>query len=542
MIPAIHGEQHNINGYFYIPDSVVTYFGDEELIEVLLGRLHKHTFFANVRAKKGTVEESTIVIQINGNMMEGQYEIEISEKRIIILASKSEDVCQALTTLYWMLREGNGACRCGKVKDAPVFLYRGVLIDSCRHFFPVDDMKTILEQLALRKINKIHWHLSDDQGYRIESRRFPKLNEKGSWWRAEDGSLYGGYYTQEQINEILHFSKVRGIEIIPEIDIPGHTSAIISAFPELSCSEEPLEIVGTAGIYSRILCAGKDAVIRFLYELLDEVCGMFPSQYIHIGGDEAVKTEWKQCKACQKRMAENGLNNEEELQAWMTQKISRYVKEKGKKVICWNEVVKSKDISNDIIIQYWDEEETDHTYCENNIGEGQKLIYSYSPFFYFDYSYAMLPLRMPAGSEIKFRSGKMVDETHILGLEATLWSEQIPDIVQLEKMAFPRVFALAERAWGGVPVYSDFLEQCKQEFCYLEQDEVRYTALEEADLFGEKQNQAIINQWKPILKTLLDCGMKEWGQSVYHMIDIKLQEVYGNRQEELENILKKLSN
>ena len=134
----------------------------------------------------------------------------------------------------------------------------------------------------------------------------------------------------------------------------------------------------------------------------------------------------------------------------------------------------------------------------------------------------------------------MVDETNILGLEATLWSEQIPDIMQLEKMAFPRVFALAERAWGGVPVYSVFLEQCKQEFRYLEQDGVQYTALEEADLFGEEQNQAIINQWKPIFKALQEHGMKEWERNIYHMIDIKLQEVYGDRQEELENILKKL--
>ena len=534
------GADNSIQIGMNIPGSCFTYFGEAELLDVLFERLRKHSFCAGLRTVAASFETSNIaVINVSG-LDGGQYEMDISEKRVVIRAAEKEDICMALTTLYWMLREGNGNCRCGVVKDAPLFRHRGVLMDSCRHFFPVEDMKQILEQLALRKINRIHWHLSDDQGYRIESRKFPKLNTVGSWWKESDNKVYGGYYTREQIEDIVRYTYVRGIEIIPEIDMPGHTSAIISAFPELSCSEEPLQITGQPGVYDRILCAGKDSVIQFLYELLDEVCEMFPSNQFHIGGDEAPKKAWQSCKLCQKRIAKNNLEGEEELQAWLTRKIAGHLQKKGKTVICWNEAAKSKALSKDVVIQYWDEEGEGENYCSDNLKEGQKLIYSYSPYFYFDYIHAMLPIRMPIGCEIKYRSGELIDESKILGLEATLWSEQIPDIDQMERMAFPRVLALAERAWSGKTAFSEFMERCRQELAYLKQDGIFYTPLKESDLYGEEQNEGIIQQWEQTIKAIRAYGMKELESTLYRFVDIKLREVYRQREDELQNIKNRL--
>lgn len=283
MIPEINGRKNYVSNYFEIP-SAMTYFGEKALFDVFVERLLKCGLFQNIQIEAGEEHTSTIEMKNDDSILADGYRLEIRENNIIIWSSGRKGACMALTTLYWMLREGNGVCRCGVIQDEPKFYHRGVLLDSCRHFFPAGDVKSMIEQFALRKINRMHWHLSDDQGYRLESRKFPVLNKEGSWYTNEEGIVYGGFYTNEQIADIVEYALVRGVEIIPEIDIPGHTSALIAAFPELSCSGMPLQITGKAGIFDRILCGGKDSVISFLYELLDEICEMFPSKYFHIGG------------------------------------------------------------------------------------------------------------------------------------------------------------------------------------------------------------------------------------------------------------------
>lgn len=555
MIPEINGRKDYVSSYFEIP-SAVTYFGEKALFDVFGERLRKCGLFQNIQIEAGEEHTSTIEVkyerralcpskQTDGcknddSILADGYRLEIRENNIIISSSGRNGVSMALTTLYWILREGKGVCRCGVIQDEPKFYHRGVLIDSCRHFFPADDVKRMIEQFALRKINRIHWHLSDDQGYRLESRKFPALNREGSWYTNEDGTVYGGFYTNEQVADIVEYALVRGIEIIPEIDIPGHTSALIAAFPELSCSGMPLRITGKTGIFDRILCGGKDSVIHFLYELLDEICEIFPSKYFHIGGDEAPKKEWVQCKACQKRIREEGLKDEEELQAWLSSKIVDHLEEKGKTAICWNEAVKSKRLSENVLIQYWDEEEPGHTYCAENMKEKQKIIYSYSPYFYFDYIHAMVPIRMPWGCKPQYRSGQLIDERKIVGFEAALWAEAIPDREQMERMAFPRVFALAERAWRGFSDYKDFINRCSKELGYLETDGVEFTSLDEADLSGEMQENAIIRHWKPVIKSLREYGMQENERMLYQMLALKLQEIYKEKEDGIADILKKI--
>ena len=311
-----------------------------------------------------------------------KYELNVSENRIDIFATAREGIVWGLTTLYWLIRFGSGNLQCGRYVDEPALSWRGFLLDSCRHFFPAEVIKIMIEQCSLRKINRMHWHLSDDQGYRIESRKFPRLNQHGSWWINPNGTKYGGFYTQNEIREIVEFARARGVEIVPEIDMPGHVTAIVSSYPEVSCSGLPVPVSITGGIHPRILCAGKDSAIRFAEELIEEVLPLFPFRYYHIGGDEAPKEEWKKCPDCQKRMQELGLQDEEELQAWFTDKITEFLAAKGKTAIGWNEVLKSGKVREDTVVQYWAEEGEGENYCEEAFSAGRKCIYSESCAFW----------------------------------------------------------------------------------------------------------------------------------------------------------------
>jgi hexosaminidase len=459
----------------------------------------------------------------------GGYRLTITNEGISAASSGSEGLANALTTLYWKIREGNGCLACGEIFDAPAKQYRGILLDCSRRFFDTETIKSMIEQAAMRKFNRMHWHLSDDQGYRVESKRFPELNSVSSWRTEMDGSRYGGYYTWEQISDVVAFAAARGVEIVPEIDMPGHVTAIVAAFPQVSCSGEAAEVVSSAGIHPRILCAGKDETITFVKELLDEVCALFPHEYFHIGGDEAPKTEWQKCAHCQKRMQSERLANEEELQAWFTNLLVDRLAAKGKKTICWNESLKSGKLDERAVVQYWYEEPG--VYASGAFNAGRKYIYSEGKEFYFDYSPALTPLRVVMNTKAHFAGGNhaggnLFPQEEVLGFEAAFWAEQIFDRTRLEQLAFPRLFAVSERAWNTGTGYAGFLLRCEQETKYLAEDGVAHYAVAEADLSGEAQRQAIIADWKPKVQMVRQAGMEMYVPAICNVVRERMRDMF----------------
>ncbi len=403
-------------------------------------------------------ENAILTFETDTSVPAEGYRLTVGPERIVIAAWDENGAYYGAQTLFQLLREEGNALLCGAYEDAPKYRYRGFMLDVSRHFFPVEEVKKLLDQMAKLKLNTFHWHLSDDQGFRIESKKFPKLNEIGSW-RMEDGKKVGGFYTQEEIRDVVAYAGERYIQVIPEIDLPGHTTAITAAYPELSCSGEPTEVETGAGIFPRILCGGSEKVYEFLTALLDEICPLFPSEFFHIGGDEAPKSEWEKCPKCQAEIKKNGLENEEELQALFTARLADILEKHGKAVIGWNEILASGKMKDTAVAQYWTDQGAD--YSAREIPKGRKFIFSNTSSFYFDYDHTLIAMEGTYAYEPHIPGGEAISTGQVLGLEAPLWTERVETCERLETMVFPRIAALAENAWTKGKDYQDFLQRVK---------------------------------------------------------------------------------
>jgi hexosaminidase len=434
--------------------------------DVFAERLKKIGNYQVEKCEKGAVLTGE---KADKPVKEGGYRVKIEPEKIQVWSSSESGFSNALVSLYQMLARGNGEIPCGIFEDEPKYARRGFMLDCCRHFFSVEEIKKILEQCALLKINQFHWHLSEDQGYRIESLRFPKLNEIASYRAldAEDplvvrgickeGDRYGGYYTQQEIRDVIAYAADRQIDVIPEIDLPGHSEAALAAYPELSCTGEPGEVEGKFGIFERIFCAGKEETYTFLSELLKEVCDLFPSEYFHLGGDEAPKTQWESCPDCARVMKEQGLENYEELQAYFTARLIGYLKEYGKKPVVWNDAAASGKLDESAVLRYWVEGEgADYTRFE--IAKNRKFILSPMLRIYCDYTYEHIPLEKTLMYEPEIQ-GEPIPEENILGIEAPMWTEYTPFDEDIEKMIYPRLHAAAECGWTRERNYEDFKDR-----------------------------------------------------------------------------------
>lgn len=349
------------------------------------------------------------------------------------------------------------------------FEHRGFMLDTVRHFSTIEEILRIIRQMAKLGLNAFHWHLSNDQGYRLESRKFPKLNEIASWRNLDEldplveqgickaGQRYGGFYNFEQVKQVVDYAAQWDIQVIPEIEMPGHAAAILAAYPEMSCEGKEAPVAATFGIHDRVFCTGKEQVYAFLTELLDEVCDLFPSDYIHIGGDESPKDAWRQCPHCRAVMAEKGYASYERLQSHFTNRIIVHLKKRGKTAIVWNESVYDGTLDKDAIVQYWMEMAPGESYLPKEFPKGRKLILSNQTPFYCDYSYAETPLRamLMYAPNVK---GVPVPRENILGVEAVLWTEWLPTAADREKMIFPRLLAFSELAQGEKWELDDFLQ------------------------------------------------------------------------------------
>ena len=342
-----------------------------------------------------------------------------------------------------------------EIEDAPRFGWRGFMIDSGRHFLPVETIKRVIDAISLLKFNRLHWHLTEDQGWRLEIKGYPRLTEVGAW---RGPNRYGGFYTASDARGIVEYASARGIEVVPEIEIPGHSNAALAAYPELGCTGGPYEVGCAWGIYKEVFCAGNDKVFELLEAVLSEVCEIFPAGYVHLGADEVPKDRWKACPKCQERIRKEGLKDEHELQSWFVHRAIKYLAGRGKRAICWDEILEGGPPPS-VIVQVW---RANECAVSKAAAAGREVIHSPYSHVYINESPHSLTLERVhsfeptvEGKLRDLKPAKLDRPELLLGGEACLWGEWCPP----ERMGwqmFPRLAAVAERLWS--PAGGDYAE------------------------------------------------------------------------------------
>lgn len=350
------------------------------------------------------------------------------------------------------------------MEDEPAFHYRGVHLDCARHFFTIPELEGFIDEMARLKFNKFHWHLTDDQGWRIEIKKYPMLTEIGAWRDSTlighfsktpveyDHVKYGGFYTQQQAKDLVEYARKRGIEIIPEIEMPGHARAALAAYPELGCTGIQQGVVGTWGVFDDVFCS-KDQTISFLKDVLDEVVAIFPSKTIHVGGDESPKVRWEVCPACQKQMKDNGLHNEHELQSYVIGEMSKYLSSKGRVLMGWDEILEG-GLAENAQVMSWRGTEGGIAAAK----AGHNVVMTPTSYCYFDYYQSgspgeplaiggYLPLEKVYAFQPIPKELNEEERKYILGGQANLWTEYLPTMEAVYYSAFPRLAAMSEALW-----------------------------------------------------------------------------------------------
>ncbi len=404
------------------------------------------------------------------------YTLDATDKLVSIKAKTAKGLFYGMQTLMQLLPAEiesttvvNGIAwtlPCVTIKDEPRFAYRGIMLDPCRHFIPVENIKKQLDVLALFKINQFHWHLTEDQGWRIEIKKYPKLTEIGSKRVDGEGTEYSGFYTQEQIKEVVAYASERFINVIPEIELPGHALAAISAYPELSCKSDSLSPRIIWGVEEDVYCAGKEETFKFLEDVISEVVTLFPGEYFHIGGDECPKVRWEKCPLCQKRMRENKLKNEHELQSYFVQRIEKVLASHGKKMIGWDEILEG-GLAPSATVMSWRGEDggiaaasMDHDvimtpgsngmYLDHYQGDSKIEPVAIGGYTLLEktYSYNPVPDTLVGLGKSNF----------VKGVQGNIWSEYMYTTDLMEYRIYPRILAVAEIGWTPLEGkdYKDF--------------------------------------------------------------------------------------
>ena len=390
------------------------------------------------------------------------YTLDITRTRVRAVASTPAGLFYARQTLLQMVGS-DGLVPCVRIKDYPRYSWRGFHVDPCRHFQNVEDLKAMIDVMAQYKINTMHWHLTDDQGWRIEIKKYPRLTSVGAWRTEWDGGVHGGYYTQDEIREVVAYAAERFITIVPEIEMPGHAVAAIRAYPELSCTEEPVGSFSTWGSPDIVLCPGKEKMFEFLDGVIAEVSALFPGEYIHIGGDECKKTRWQKCPACQARIKAEGLSAtadataEERLQSYAVKRMEGILAKYGKKLIGWDEILEG-GLSPNAAVMSWRGEKGGIAAAK----QGHEVVMTPShDGMYLDH-YQGDPKIEPetiSGDNTLEKVYNYNPSIPVKGVQANIWSEYIYSESQRQYMFFPRAFAVAEIGWT-LPENKDFAAFC----------------------------------------------------------------------------------
>lgn len=441
----------------------------------------------------GTSEDAKDNVYFTLDLQDGgkeAYTINVSSDGILVRAVAPEGIYRATRTLLKSVgseKTSSVEFPSAEVSDWPRFGYRGLMLDVSRHFSDVEMVKRTIDMLALHQLNIFHWHLTDDQGWRIEIKSHPELTEIGAWRDdtvvgrylggtdyPTDGKRHGGFYTQEQIREIVAYAKERYIEIIPEIDLPGHTSAVLAAYPQLGCEDKEYKVANRWGVIRDVLCAGNPASLDLFKDIMDEVCDLFPGKYIHLGGDECVKDRWKACPKCQRKIRELGLKDgsryskEDYLQSWFMGEVASFVQSKGKRVIGWDEILEGVPM-DDSVIMSWRGTEGGITAARM----GHDVVMTPTSDMYFDQSQTLASQleEIPVGGFINVMKVYSYEplpasltpeqQKHILGCQANVWCEYMPEERIRQYQILPRLAALSEVQWT-MPErknYKDFLKR-----------------------------------------------------------------------------------
>ena len=467
--------------------------GENRLAADFLAKLIKNpTGFIIPVVQGNKAGAGTVLMTIDASVPNPEgYTLKITKENITIKAGTAVGLFYAVQTIRQLLPPdvekdsiiNNIALKVSscEITDEPRFAYRGMHLDVGRHMFPVEYIKRYIDMIALHKMNTFHWHLTEDQGWRIEITKYPKLTEVGGFRKQTlvgkagkktpvyDGKPYGGFYSQTEVRDIVAYAKTRFVTIIPEIEMPGHSLAALAAYPDLACTKGPFEVGQKWGVYDDVYCAGKEETFNFLEDVLTEVANLFPGKYIHIGGDECPKTRWQKCPLCQKRIKEEGLKDEKELQSYFIKRIEKFVVSKGKRLIGWDEILEG-GLAPEATVMSW----RGIAGGIDAAKQGHDVIMSPNSYVYLDYYQAepagqplaiggYLPLEKVYNFDPKFTELSEAENKHILGLQGNVWTEYIDTPQYMEYMAFPRAVAISEIGWtpGSKKDFEDFLSRLK---------------------------------------------------------------------------------
>jgi hexosaminidase len=474
---------------------------EKSVAAVLQDFLKTKKIKATVAEFANTTDEHVSFFTVTDSLLGNEgYKLSINEKGVSISANTGAGLFYGVQSLFQLLPASSNKIELPfvDIQDQPRFQWRGLHLDVARHFFPVDFIKKYIDAMAHFKLNTFHWHLTEDQGWRIEIKKYPKLQEiaafrnetvighastkKRNGPATYDGKRHGGFYTQDEVREVVAYAAQRFITIVPEIEMPGHALAALTAYPHLGCTGGPYEVATTWGVFTDVFCAGKETTFQFLQDVLDEVVPLFPGTYIHIGGDECPKDNWKKCPHCQKRMKTEKLNDEHQLQSYFIQRIEKHLNAKGKRIIGWDEILEG-GLAPNAAVMSWRGEEGGIAAAQQN----HDVVMTPTSWLYLDYYQdtakteplaigGFVPLSKvysyePLPSQLTAEQAK-----HILGVQANVWSEYMPDGKQVEYMVYPRAIALAEVAWSSKENknYDDFVKRLRTNQHLLDDWKINY--------------------------------------------------------------------
>lgn len=491
-----------LKGEFVLPRKVVIAYQTTEgknIAQYMADKLKASTGYEVILSeKKGNI---TIQITPSLKMAEEGYHLNVTAKGVTIKAKTAKGAFYGMQSFMQLLpakiespTKVDGVkwvAQCCNIEDAPRFGYRGFHLDPCRHFITVENVKKQLDLMSMFKVNTMHFHLTEDQGWRIEIKKYPKLTTIGSIRTEGDGSSYGGYYTQEQIKEIVDYAAKRYITVIPEIDLPGHMMAAISAYPNLSCKGEKWSLRTVWGVEDIVMCAGKEDMFNFLGDIFDEIVPLFPGKYFHIGGDECPKTSWKNCPTCQKRIKDEGLQTdgkhtaEDRLQSYVIKRVEKMLEQRGRKIIGWDEILEG-GLSANATVMSWRGTQGG---VEAALQKHDVIMTPGSDGMYLDWYQGdskIEPVTIPSTPKYlatTYNYNPVPDTIkslglahHILGVQCNNWSEYMYTNAKMEYMMYPRAVALSEIAWSPLNKknFEDFCRRLDANSIRLDEHHITY--------------------------------------------------------------------